>query len=368
MSRIRRLATLILPSVIAGGLVFGTAFGQTSGEDDDAQGASDGGDEDAARRAPARRTADGHRVPPLPPAPPPPGTPVPPAPPVPPVPPGGWGQPPPGTPVRGGGGRFSVTIRDGKVHIDGLEGFTRQHLDHVREMIRNHPGIPQDVRDRALARLDRARAVLERRLRNLNVADLDQLGDEMEKMGEELEKAMEGLEEEMDKLGEKLGKDFAKQLGKDLAKGLRPRLRIDRDRDRDRDHDHGDDHDDDDDHDRVAVAPDDDSDADTRGAIRDLSDLTLRPAQRDQIVKLRASYEQQIAVARKQLDDASRRLEVALADPKASDADISRYIDQVSAHEASIRKARLLTWVNARRLLDDAQRKQVEDASRKRTR
>jgi Spy/CpxP family protein refolding chaperone len=118
----------------------------------------------------------------------------------------------------------------------------------------------------------------------------------------------------------------------------------------------------------VAVAPDDDSDADTRGAIRDLSDLTLRPAQRDQIVKLRSSYEQQIAVARKQLDDASRRLEVALADPKASDADISRYVDQVSAHEAAIRKARLLTWVNARRVLDDAQRKQVEDASRKRTR
>jgi hypothetical protein len=113
------------------------------------------------------------------------------------------------------------------------------------------------------------------------------------------------------------------------------------------------------------VAPGVDIDADARAQVRDLPDLTLRPAQRDQIVKLRASYEKQIEVARKQLDDASQRLQIAITDPRTSDVDISRYVDQVSQHEAAIRKARLLTWVNARRLLDDAQRKQIEDAAGK---
>ena len=360
MSRARRFATTILPSAIAGGLLFGTAFGHAS-SGDDAEPAF-------VRRAPATRTADARRVPPLPPAPP--------APPMPPPPPGGWSQPPP-MPVAGGaGGRFSISIRNGKVHIDGLEGFARHHLEGVREMIRNNPNIPPDVRDKVLARLDTARSIVERRLRNLSSADLDKIGDEMEKMGDELEKAMEGLEDEMEKLGEKLGKDFAKKLGKDLAKGLRPGIQIDgRDRDQDRgDGDDGGDGDDDDgdddrdgDHARaVVIGPD--VDTDTRGAIRDLPDLTLRPAQREQIVKLRSSYEQEIARARKQLDDASRRLEIALADLKTSDADIERYVDQVSKYEAAIRKARLLTWVNARRLLDETQRQKIEDASGKRRR
>jgi DNA gyrase/topoisomerase IV subunit A len=292
-----------------------------------------------------------------------------------PPPPGGWSQPPP-MPVPGGaGGRFSISIRNGKVHIDGLEGFARHHLESVREMIRNNPNIPPDVRDKVLARLDTARAIVERRLRNLSSTDLDKLGDEMEKMGDELEKAMEGLEDEMEKLGEKLGKDLAKKLGKDIAKGLRPGIRIDgRDHDHDHDHDRGDgddgddsDDDGDDDHARgVVINPG--VDMDTRGAIRDLPDLTLRPAQREQIVKLRSSYEQEIARARKQLDDASKRLEIALADLRTSDADIEKYVDQVSKHEAAIRKARLLTWVNARRLLDETQRKKIEDASGKRHR
>jgi hypothetical protein len=116
------------------------------------------------------------------------------------------------------------------------------------------------------------------------------------------------------------------------------------------------------------VVPGADLDADGRPAPADLPDLALRPGQRQQLARLRGDYEQQIAVARKQLDDASRRLERALSDLRTSDADIARYVDQVSSHEAAIRKARLLTWVNARRLLDDAQRKQIEDAAGRRGR
>jgi hypothetical protein len=81
-------------------------------------------------------------------------------------------------------------------------------------------------------------------------------------------------------------------------------------------------------------------------------------------VRLRTTYDRQIAVARKQLEDASQRLEEAIRDPRTSDTEIARYVDQVSAHEAEIRKARLLTWVSARRLLDDTQRKKIEDAAR----
>jgi len=301
------------------------------------------------------------------------------APPAPPTPPGGWGGHPPPSVPPAPGGRLSISVHDGKVQIEGLETALRAHLEAAREAIRSNPDIPPAIRDKVLARLDRARAIVERRLGRLSTTDLDKLGDEMEKMGDELEKAMEGLDEDLEQLGDKLGKDLARKLSKDIAKGLKPGIQInpgrdrDRDEDRDRDADRaerdgGDDNDDEDDRDgdrdrADVMAPDADHDRGVRSAVRDLPDVGLQPAQRAQIAKLRTSYEQQISVARKQLDDASKRLEVALADPRAKDADIAKYIDQVSAYEAEIRKARLLTWVNARRLLDDAQRKKIEEAS-----
>ncbi|HSK02546.1 MAG TPA: hypothetical protein VK932_14940, partial [Kofleriaceae bacterium] len=314
--------------------------------------------------------------------------PPPPAPPAPPAPPSGWSQPPPMHGWGGPGGRFSVSVRKGKVHIEGIEAFARHHLESLRAVIRHDPNISPDVRDRVLARLDTVRSIIDRRLRSLDMTDLDRLGVEMEKMGAELEKAMEGLDEELEKLGDRLGKDLAAKLGRDLAaklgrdlaRGLRPSIRIDgdddrgrrRDRDRRRDRrgrddDDRDDDRDDDDHAGAVVIPDVDVDIDV-DARGDLPDLTLKPAQREQIVKLRTSYEQEIAVARKQLDDASKRLEVALADTRTSDLEIAKYVDQVSSHEAAIRKARLLTWVNARRVLDEAQRKKIEDAAGKRRR
>jgi len=379
MSRIRTLFTTIVPALAAGGLLFGTASGHASAGDGPPgflPVAADTGDTDAdadagpgpgtARRAPGKRTADAprrHRVPP----PAPPAPPEPPDPPEPPEPPAGWDHSRPLPPLppphlqgrKGGPGRVSISVRNGKVQIDGLEGFTRHQLDAVGQLIRNNPDIPKEARDKVLARLDRARTIVDKRLKNLSTTDLDKIGDEMEKMGDELEKAMEGLEEEMEKLGDKLGKDLARKLGKDFAKSFKPgKIQID----------HGDDndaHDDDDDAHAVVVTPDDDVDVDARDAIQDLKDLTLKPDQRDRIAKLHATSEQEIARARKQLDDASKRLEIALADAKTSDSDISRYIDQVSMHEAAIRKSRLLAWVNARRLLDDAQRKKIEDAARK---
>jgi Spy/CpxP family protein refolding chaperone len=382
MIRVRSLFVAIVPALLAGGLLLGTGSGHASAGDDPEEMspyAADGGGaeaDDGVRHAPARRTADARRrgAPPTPPAPP--APPAPPSwddsrplPPLPPAvpPPGGFGRRG-GAGGPGGPGRISISIHDGKVQLNGIQVFARHQLDAIREMVRANPNIPADVRDKLLARLDKARIILDKRLKNLPADDLDKLGDELEKMGEELEKAMEGLEADLDSLGDKVGKDLAKKLGKDFAKGFKPgRIYIDRgDHDGDHDADANDD-DDGDDHDDhgVPVPPGADIDADAHDAVRDLKGLTLQPAQRDQIAKLRAVSEQQIATARKQLDDASKRLEVALADPKTSDAEISRYIDQVSMHEAAIRKARLLTWVNARRLLDDGQRKKIEDAAKK---
>ena len=49
------------------------------------------------------------------------------------------------------------------------------------------------------------------------------------------------------------------------------------------------------------------------------------------------------------------------------DAEITRLVDQISAQEAVIRKSRILAWAQARRVLDDGQRKKIEDAAKKKT-
>lgn len=339
MSRIRNLFTIVLPSMLAGGLVFSNAFGH----------AAAGGDGDGLTFWPVVVADSGgttgavRRVPPVPP--------VPPAPPAPPPHHPGVGGP------RGPHG-VSVSIKDGKVRIEGVDRLVRQQIDAARQAVRNNPNIPPDVRDRVLARLDKVKVNVDRRLGNIKVTDVDQLGDELEKMGEELEEAMEELEEELDKLGQKIGKDvskdIAKKLGKDLAKGFKaPDIALDWDADTD-------------DIDAIPMTPDlDADDADLAGAIDDLKGLALRPQQRDAIAKLRSESDKAVAAAKKQLDATSAQLEAALANDKSSDHDISKYVDQISQHEAAVRKARILAWVNARRVLDDDQRKRLEAAAAK---
>ena len=98
--------------------------------------------------------------------------------------------------------------------------------------------------------------------------------------------------------------------------------------------------------------------------IADLDDIALKPSQRDKIAKLRASSDAEVAMAQKRLDDASKRLETALADTKTTDAQVALLVDQVSSHEAAIRKARLLAWVGARRVLDADQIQKLEQATK----
>ena len=66
-----------------------------------------------------------------------------------------------------------------------------------------------------------------------------------------------------------------------------------------------------------------------------------------------------------ELERMSNRLHDTLREPSASEADIARQIDSISAKEATIRKVRILAWVKARNMLRKDQRQQVEAAAKK---
>jgi len=356
MIGVRKLFVFVIPSMLVGGLVFRNTFGHAAAGTGDLFGywpaASDVGSTDAAQRK---------RIPPAPPV------------------PDRWAQPPtpptPPTPPRGhrshgrhGGGRsVSISINGNHIQINGIDDLVAEHLDAVREMLRTNPNIPKDVRDKIVARMDRVKHIVDKRLKNLKTTDIDKLDDAMEKMGEELEQAMAGLDQDLAQLGDKLAKDLAKQVGKDLLKNFtKDKFKLDFNKpdDDDDDDDNNDDNDGDNDDDDAGSVDADSSDPDVGDAIGDL-DVMLKPAQKDAIVKLRTDSDARVAGYKKQLDDASKRLEAALGDPRTSDADISRYVDQVSSHEASIRKARLLAWAQARRVLDADQVKKIETAAKK---
>ena len=143
------------------------------------------------------------------------------------------------------------------------------------------------------------------------------------------------------------GKDWAKKFSKGIHLG---NITVDNDDDDD-----------------VNVAADVDSDDDLDEAIKDLGDLKLQKSQKDQISKLRADTDKQVAAAKQALEAASKTLHDQLEAGKASDADIAKSIDAVTQQEAAIRKARILAWVHARAVLDDAQRKKVEGAAKGKT-
>jgi hypothetical protein len=330
MKRVRNLLAIAIPSMFIGGLLFGDNHSRAAADTGELVGywpaASDVAGTTVAQRA--------KRVPS-----------VPTVPPVPPVPPTG----------RRYGGGVSVKINGNQIQIEGIDNLVNAHLEAVRQMLRNNPNIPKDMRDRITARMDRVKSIVDKHLKNVKTTDLDQLGEQMEKMGEELEKAMDGLDTDIAQLGKDFGKDFGKKLAKSFKRdkwGPDPDPDTDTDTDTDTDID-------------TDVGDTADSDDDLRDSIGDLKDMALKPAQKDAIVKLRTDSDARVAAEKKQLDDASKRLETALGDPRTSDADIARYVDQISSHEASIRKARLIAWVNARRVLDPDQVRKIENAAAK---
>jgi Spy/CpxP family protein refolding chaperone len=261
---------------------------------------------------------------------------------------------------------MSISIHNGKVQIDGIVDLVQAQLERVLHVLDNLPDVPPDVRERVRNRVRAVRGKMTGRLSKLKSLDLDKIGPEMDRLGDEIEREMEGLDRDLsqlgDKFGEKLGKDLGEKLGKDLARSFsRSHSGHDSDDGDDEDSDDGDDED------KVAVAmppPSDMTDpADALGELK--RQLTLGQAQKDQLAKLRADSERKIELAKRELEVMSNRLHDTLGNPSANEADIERQIDQISAKEATIRKARVLTWVRARSLLSPEQRKQVEAAAKK---
>jgi hypothetical protein len=315
MSTTKTILTICVPSMIVGGVIFGSAFGRAdSGRD--------------ARPSPSSAAtivaqADPHPAPPPGPAPRP----------LPLVGPAG--------PLDG----VAVEIHDGKVTISGVPEVISNAL-HSAHVAIEASGLPKATKDKLDQHLDNVRTRLQARLSHLDVANLDQLGDEMNKMGDDIGKEMEELGKEMEKYGAtgSGGKGFHVSIN-----GVHGTLNTD---------DDGDD-------DKLGSPPDVDDDDELDDAVRDLGDLSLKGPQRDQIQKLRRDSDRAVATAKKQLDLASDALKKQLDNPATNDAEIARSIDAVTQQEAAIRKARILAWHDARRVLDDAQRKKVEDAAAK---
>ncbi|MCX5742592.1 MAG: hypothetical protein NT062_08860 [Proteobacteria bacterium] len=340
--------TLSIAPMLVGGLVFGSAFGRADVGRGDLVGFWPAADAVGVKVADRAKTPKAPKAPKAPQAPQAPdadgddddATP----------------PPPPSTPgMPGIPDGVSISIHDGKISISGVGALARKQIAAARQHIMRDSNIPAGVRDKVLQRLDRATDKLDKRLGDLKIGDLDQLGKEMDAMGQELAKEMEGLTDDLKDLGhldlQINGQDLAKKFGKDWLKNF-----------------HADDDDaDDDDADAATGAipvPDPTDDDDVRDAVADLSDLALAPAQHDAIAKLGADADRTVTAARGRLEQVSAQLHAALDKPGTSEAQIATYIDQITAEEATIRKARILGWVKARQLLDDNQRHKVEKTHR----
>jgi hypothetical protein len=250
--------------------------------------------------------------------------------------------------------------------LAGIRDLVDGQLKRAEDMVK-HMQAPQEIKDKLEKRLAKVREHVNQRLSHLDMKDLDQVGDELDKMGDEIDKEMSGFGDDMDKWGQQFGRDMDKwgqdfgrsmdKWGQDFAKRMGGGSGVSI---------HIGGHDDDDD-DKLASIPDVDDDDDLDQVVADLGDLSLKQPQRDQIQKLRADSDRQVATAKKALDQASDTLRKQLENPGASDVDIAKSIDAVTQQEAAIRKARILAWHNARRVLDDAQRKKVQDAVKAKT-
>jgi hypothetical protein len=372
VSRVRTLFVTVLPSAIAGGFLFASAFGHAETGPGGALGfwpsASDSATGSVLVAQADPRPAPRYRGGPMPPAPPSPPTAVPPVPPAPPALPGRG---------HGRGHGVSVSIHGDKIQIDGIAELVQNQLESVSSLLDSLPDVPPDVRERVRARIKAVRDKINARLGKLKAMDLDKLdrlGPEMERMGDEIEKEMEGLDNDLAQLGDKIGKSFARKFGKDFAKNFgptatsvpTPTVRPSRPG---HDSDDADDDDDDDDSDSASVMPGTDADpaapADLAPAVAAIRGIALDPQQRAELAKLRESSDREIKTTERELERLTTRLHDTLLDGSSSEDDIARQIDSISAREASIRKARILTWVKARNLLRKDQRKLVETAVKK---
>lgn len=240
-----------------------------------------------------------------------------------------------------------------QIHIDlgDLDEMVDEQIENALEAIDDDDSIPTHVRAAVKQRLEKVRVKVKKRISKIGANDLEGLSKELGSMGEELGTEMEQFGKDMEKWGKQFEKNMEKKMrGNFVWKGgPHPNVHVDVDVD---EPDFADMED-------LADEMDDLDDA-----MKDLGSFKLAAPQRAALKKLRADSDQRVASARRQLDAASEALRTALENTNASEQQIAQAIDNVSRLEADIRKARILAWVNARKLLDVSQRKQVEAAAR----
>lgn len=311
-----KLFSTILPSLLAGGLIFGSALT---------------GAQPAPPAAPAA-----------------PGTPVAPLPPRPPKAP-----------------KIKADIHIDLSHLDDM---VDEQIQHALEAVSNNPNIPPLIRDKLKDRLEKVRIKVKKRLAKVDMQDPEALGDELGKLGDEIGQEMDQFGHDMDIWGKDFEKQWekkAKELEKQAEKQAKqfekmkhgrfswvgPGSAADVDVDVDTD----------DDIPGAVVAGDEPDDID----MNDLGDLRLNATQKQNLKRFRQESDQQVESAKQDLERASQELQKQLGRTDVSDGEINRAIDNVSQAEARIRKARILAWVKARRELQADQRDKVERAARK---
>jgi hypothetical protein len=339
VSRVRTLLVALAPPLLAG-LVLGSETHAETGRRAMSWSSTDGS-VIVAQAEPRGRPR----------APTPPGTPAPPAPPAPPSPPGT--PAPPSAHVRNRG--LSISIRDGKIEIQGIAEVVTAQLDSVLRALDHMPNVEPEARDRVKGRVKAVRNKIKARIHRLKSMDLDKIGPEIERIGDEIEKEMEGVDKDLEQLSEKLSKHFAERVARGPGRPV------------DHSDDDGDDDDDDDEEDGEDAMSGLDSiePPELQDRIAALRTLTLNAEQKQKLSRLRIESDQQVEEAKRELERMSSRLRDSLSDSSAREADIVRQIDKISEKEAAIRKVRLLTWIKVRNLLRDDQRKLIETAVRR---
>jgi hypothetical protein len=256
-----------------------------------------------------------------------------------------------------------------KGQIKAARAQAREQLERAREQIAKAP-MPEKMRQKILARLDRAAKVLDEHLANATAGDMDDLEREMEAMGEELEREMEAMAEELAALGEdwedwapvivnKVGSWTGSWDG-DVPEPPEPP-------DAPEPPDFGDDVD-------VFVVPPVPPVPPVPGLDLDLDDIDITididlgalKLSSDQLGQLDIIFDAEqdvVEPAREQIEDLSEELHDALAADQVDEAKLARLVDEISEREAAIRKAQILAWAKSKRLLDAGQRDRIEKAT-----
>jgi Spy/CpxP family protein refolding chaperone len=253
----------------------------------------------------------------------------------------------------------------------------RAQLEQARAEIESNGSLSPKMRDAILKRLDKAQKVIDKHLKGLKFnGDWDDFGQQMEAFGESMGEAFQGMDADFADLDEVIAKQVQKALKHGLKGGIRGGIQIDL----------GDDDD-------PVVAPlpplpptapvppvppvpsatppdfdfDDayDLDMSDMDLSIDLGSLGLSGSQSSTLRSIIEDEQRAVQPAEQQLEQLSEQLRDTLENDDVDEAQIGALVDKMAEREAQIRKARLLAWAKARKLLDDDQRKKVHKAARR---